>query len=154
MKEIFKEISGSTSQIFAVGVGLLYLTIGIGGLAFVGVQSFPLLPHGTFIIFGMNPLHCIIHLVVGIVWLVASIRFEWSKRVNIILGIVFGTLTLLGLFNLLGFLGVNGIGNPDNFLHLMTGAFSLYFGTTASEGAKPIMKNHRSSNSSSSPWVQ
>jgi hypothetical protein len=35
----------------------------------------------------------------------------------------------------LSFLGINGLGDPDNFLHLVTASMSLYFGSAGAEAS-------------------
>jgi hypothetical protein len=42
-------------------------------------------------------------------------------------------VTVLGFVGGMGMLGMSGLADPDNFLHLATATLSLYFGTAAAE---------------------
>jgi hypothetical protein len=53
---------------------------------------------------------------------------------NLAIGIVLGLVTVLGFFEGLGMLGMSGLADPDNFLHLMTATVALYFGSVAAGG--------------------
>lgn len=119
----------SPAQRFALAAGVLYVVTAVAGFLLIGLGNFPLLPKATLVIFGINPLHNLLHLVVGMLWIYAATSLTMARRTNVILGVAFGALTVLGLMNLLGFLGVSGIADPDNFLHLISAALSLYFGT-------------------------
>lgn len=121
----------SPAQMFALIVGAVYVLIGLAGLFFtddiVGGQTEDKL---TF--FHINHLHNVVHLLLGAVWLAASRRHDWAKPANAALG---ATLLLVALLGFLlpdlmqDLLNIRGAGDPDNFLHLVTGAASLYFGT-------------------------
>ena len=52
---------------------------------------------------------------------------------NIGIGAVLGLVTILGFANVLSFLGIDGLADPDNFLHLVTASMSLYFGSAGAE---------------------
>jgi len=51
--------------------------------------------------------------------------------VNLAIGVVLGLVTVLGLFGGMGVLGMSGLADPDNFLHLATATLALYFGSLA-----------------------
>ncbi len=125
--------SKSPAQLFALVFGVVYALTGIVGFVAFGFGHSLTLPHETLIVFGVNPLHNAIHLVVGLVWIAVSGSFIWTKRTNLLFGVVFLALVALGLANLLGFLGISGPTDPDNALHFATAALAIYFGTV---GAK------------------
>jgi hypothetical protein len=81
------------------------------------------------LLFGVNPLHNIVHLAVGALWL-ASSRSEASARaVSILIGAVYLVVGVLGLFiNGSSDLNILNINQPDNALHLASAALGLYFG--------------------------
>jgi hypothetical protein len=81
------------------------------------------------LLFGVNPLHNIVHLAVGALWL-ASSRTEASARtVSILIGAVYLVVGVLGLFiNGSSDLNLLNINQPDNALHLTSAALGLYFG--------------------------
>jgi hypothetical protein len=90
--------------------------------------------HPTLLIFAVNPLHNVIHVLLGLVWLAAAPRVPTARLANLALGVVLGLVTVLGFVGVTGMLGMSGIGDPDNFLHLATATLSLYFGTVAAGG--------------------
>jgi putative ABC transport system permease protein len=47
------------------------------------------------------------------------------------LGIVLGLVTVLGFAGGMGLLGMSGLADPDNFLHLATATLALYYGSVA-----------------------
>ncbi len=124
------------AQKVAFIAGAVYFVTALAGFALIGVGHFPLLPKATLIIFGINPLHNSLHMAVALVWIYCARSHELAKRSLVIIGVTFGLLTITGMLNLLGFLGVNGISDPDNFLHLLTAMVALYFGTAGADSAK------------------
>ena len=133
LRTALSRYTSSPAQKFAFFVGFVYVLTGTAGFALIALGHFPLLPRATLVIFGVNPLHNALHFVVGVVWILAASSLANAKRANIAIVLAFGTLTILGLLRLLGFLGVSGISDPDNFLHLASAALALYFATVGSE---------------------
>ena len=119
------------AQRFAAVFGLVYFVVGAAGFAVTGGHDFAGMDHGTLLIFSVNPLHNVIHLALGIVWLAAAPRHRFAKLANLGIGIVLGLVTVLGFFGGMGMLGMSGLGDPDNFLHLATATLALYFGSMA-----------------------
>jgi uncharacterized protein DUF4383 len=114
-------------QLFALAFGAVYVLIGI--LGFIT----PLVPGGKLLgIFGINPLHNIIHLAIGALFVLGSTSAAMAKTINLIVGVVYLLVGVLGLFSVVvpGLIANNG---PDTALHLATGALAVYFGTA---GAK------------------
>jgi hypothetical protein len=104
------------------------------GVAFVlvGILGFiPLFtPDGHLLgIFEVNGVHNVIHLVSGIAALLASKTYRYSKLYFQVFGVVYGLVTLLGIFagdNAI--LGIVAHNVADIFLHLIITAAALYFG--------------------------
>ena len=119
------------AQRFALVFGAVYFLVGAAGFAVTGGHDFAGMDHGTLLIFSVNPLHNVIHLALGIVWLAAAPRHRFAKLANLGIGIVLGLVTVLGFFGGMGMLGMSGLGDPDNFLHLATATLALYFGSMA-----------------------
>ena len=125
----------SAAQRFAAAFGLVYLLVGIAGFAVTGVDDFAGMHHHTLLIFAVNPLHNVIHVVLGLAWLGAAPHHRYARIANLAIGVVLGLVTVLGFVNGMGMLGMSGLGDPDNFLHLATATLSLYFGSVAAGGA-------------------
>jgi len=113
-------------QLFALVFGAVYVLIGILGM-FVTTSVDEA---GTLIVFDVNLIHNIVHLAVGGLWLVGSRTAASAKTVNLIIGVVYLLLALLGFLEV-GFLVdlLTEINLADNLLHLVTGSAALYFGT-------------------------
>jgi hypothetical protein len=121
-------------QMFSAVFGAVYLAVAASGFALTGLSNFAGHEHSTLIVFGVNPLHNSIHLVMAIAWIAAAPSLLWSQRVSIAVGCVFALVTVAGVLGVLEFLGMmGGLADPDNLLHLATSALALYFGTLATE---------------------
>jgi hypothetical protein len=127
----------SPAQRFAAAFGLVYLAVGIAGFAVTGFQDFAGHDHHTLLIFAVNPLHNVIHVVLGAAWLIGCRRHSSARVVNLTLGVVLGLVTVLGFFGGMGLLGMSGLADPDNFLHLATATLALYFGSVAAGAPAP-----------------
>ena len=83
-----------------------------------------------FGIFGVDALHNLVHLVAGILLLVATSKGEGSMRsMAMILGIVVASVTILGFLvgdgKILGLIATN---NASNTLHLVVAVLLLFVG--------------------------
>ena len=119
------------AQRFAAVFGVVYFLVGAAGFLVTRGHDFAGMDHGTLLIFSVNPLHNIIHLALGIAWLAAAPRHRAARTANLVIGVVLGLVTVLGFFDGMGVLGMAGMGDPDNFLHLATATLALYFGSVA-----------------------
>ncbi|NYJ05002.1 DUF4383 domain-containing protein [Petropleomorpha daqingensis] len=119
------------AQRFALVFGLVYLAVGVAGFAVTGFSDFAGMHHDKLLVFSVNPAHNVIHLAMGLAWLAAAPHHRPAKAVNLVLGVVLGLVTVLGAFDGMGILGMSGLADPDNFLHLATATLSLYFGSLA-----------------------
>jgi hypothetical protein len=119
------------AQRFAAAFGVVYFLVGAVGFAITGVSDFAGPHHHTLLIFAVNPLHNVVHVVLGVAWLASAPRHGSAKITNLALGVVLGLVTVLGFVDGMGVLGMSGLGDPDNFLHLATATLSLYFGSVA-----------------------
>jgi hypothetical protein len=115
-------------QLFALVFGAVYVLVGI--LGFID----PLVDDQDKLlgIFGVNGLHNVAHLAVGALLLFGSRTPDTARMVNLVVGIVYLLLGVLGLFGILieegQSLDLNN--NPaDTALHFATAALALYFGT-------------------------
>jgi hypothetical protein len=122
--------------LFALVFGAVYVLIGIAGFFVTGFDDFAAKDYSEeLILFPVNPLHNIVHIVVGALWLGAAGRHESAKNVNLLIGAVYALVAILGFFGALKFLAIEDAGSADNFLHLATALLSLYFGSAGAESA-------------------
>ncbi|MBK5229068.1 MAG: DUF4383 domain-containing protein [Actinobacteria bacterium] len=123
------------AQLFALVFGIVYLTVGLVGFAVTGFDSFA---GKTFdeelIIFALNPLHNIVHIGLGAVWIGAAAKHATAKSANMLLGVVLLLVFALGMAGVLEFLAIKDAGAADNYLHLATAALALYFGSVGAAG--------------------
>lgn len=125
------------AQMFALVFGVVYLLIGVLGFAVTGFDNFAAEQGDKLLLFPVNPLHNIVHLALGAVWLGAAGSHAAAKSVNMLFGIVLLLVFVLGMASVLKFLAIEDAASSDNYLHLATAALSLYFGSIGAEGARP-----------------
>ncbi len=123
------------AQRVAALFGTVYLAVGIAGFAVTGVHDFAGMDHDTLLIFSVNPLHNVVHTVLALVWLAAAPRHGTARAANLAMGVVLGLVTVLGFVDGMGMLGMAGLADPDNFLHLATASLALYFGSVGAVAA-------------------
>jgi F0F1-type ATP synthase membrane subunit a len=125
------------AQTWALAIGVVYLLVGIVGFAVTGFGNFFGHTYGNdLLIFSLNPAHNIVHLLLGAVWIWASRTYDTAKTVNTVFGVVLLVVFVLGLLGVLKFLAIKDAGDPDNYLHLLTGAASVFFGTAGALGRR------------------
>lgn len=125
------------AQIFALAFGVVYLFVGLMGFAITGFDNFAgSVFEEKLLIFPVNPLHNLVHIAIGGVWLGSSSRHATAKQANLIIGIAYALVAALGFAGVLKFLAISGAASADNWLHLVTALVSLYFGTAGASGLR------------------
>lgn len=118
--------AGSSVQKAALVVGIVFLLVGIAGfvpgittgdLAGAGHESMGMLLG----IFQVSVLHNIVHLLFGVVGLLAANRASGSRMYLVLGGVVYFVLWVYGLFTAGHNSGANFVplNNADNWLHLV-----------------------------------
>lgn len=111
----------STLRIIAVIFGIVFIVVGI--LGFV-----PGITVGGHLlgIFSVDAMHNFVHIVSGIVALLAASKDTLSKLFFQVFGIIYGIVTVWGFLtgNVLGM----QMNMPDNILHLVIAVIALYLG--------------------------
>ena len=116
-------------QRFAQVFGAVYLLVGLLGFAVTSGVGFAATDGGSLLGFEVNPLHNIVHLAVGALWLASSRTEAGARTVSTLIGAVYLLVGILGLFiNGSSDLNLLNINQPDNALHLASAALGLYFG--------------------------
>jgi hypothetical protein len=113
------------NQWFAVLFGIVYVLVGAVGFFVTGDVEFTSPTGKDLLIFGINPLHNIIHLALGLVWLIGAMLGAGAARsINILLGVV---LLLVGIagFVVPDDVNILALDIEDNFLHLVTAVLAL-----------------------------
>lgn len=128
-------------RFFALVLGIIYVIIGIAGF----IPAFLVHPpaaapelavnaaHGyLFGLFPVNILHTLVHLAIGVWGVVAYKSFAASRVFSRSVAIIFGILTVLGLFPVLNtFFGLIPLHSHDIWLHALTAGVAAYFGWAA-----------------------
>jgi Domain of unknown function (DUF4383) len=126
------------AQTFALVFGAIYLLIGLVGFAVTGFDNFATGSTDELIIFHLNPLHNLVHIAIGAVWIGAASDHAKAKSVNTAIGVVYLLVALLGFLHtpdkVMEWLNIHSASDPDNFLHLVSGAAGVFFGTAGAEG--------------------
>jgi hypothetical protein len=118
------------AQIFALAFGITYLVVGIVGFAVTAFDGFvSSTQNEELFIFALNPLHNIVHIALGAVWVAAAGKHAIAKTVNLVLGGVLLLVFALGMVGALEWIAIKDAGSPDNYLHLGTAVLAIYFGT-------------------------
>ena len=118
-------------QLFALVFGAVYVLVGILGFFDPLVDD----QDKLLGIFGITPLHNVAHLAVGALLLFGSRAPDTARMVNLVVGVVYLLLGVLGLFGILiedgQAIDLNN-NAADTVLHFATAALALYFGTAGS----------------------
>lgn len=129
------------TQKFALGIGIVYLVMGVMGFIPALVTQPDPLPFyidklgvvsGFGYLMGLFPVntpHNIIHIATGLIGIAASIALDSSRLFAGQLGIYYTALAILGLIPVTNtFFGLFPIYGFDVLLHGVTGLLGIYFG--------------------------
>ncbi len=121
---------GNIARPFALVVGVVYLAVGLIGFIVTGFSGL-VTTHGTSLLgFELNVFHNLVHLVIGLGFIVASRLPDATITQGILIGggAVYLVAALLGFLNRVPIIAVHDGLAPDNFLHLFSGAAAVLFG--------------------------
>lgn len=108
-------------QWLALGLGAVYTLVGLAGFAVTGLDNFASNTDKTLLGFELNPLHNIVHLVIGLAGLAMWRRFDMARTYGWALAVGYGAVFVYGLV---------AVGNDDpNILSLNTADNGLHLGT-------------------------
>jgi hypothetical protein len=130
-------------QSFSMIAGSIYVVGGIIGFFVTGFGNFTeMTNHHLFGVFMLNPYHNIVHIILGMLWLVAAFALTpaGTQGMNVSIGGVYALATVLGFLGDLSVLSIPSGAAGDNFLHLVTALATLALGTgllTTAGGREP-----------------
>lgn len=116
------------NQLFALLSAAVYLSAGVIGFFVTGFDDFASDTTEKLIILGLNPLHNVVHLVLGAAWLAAAFSPTYARTANVALGAGLLVAFFLGVAGGATFLNIDNAAEPDNYLHLFYGIASLAIG--------------------------
>lgn len=124
------------AQLFALVFGAVYVLVGIAGFfvadEFTGGQA-----SDQVIVFPVNHMHNIVHLLIGGALLFGSTKADLAKSVNLIVGVAYALVAVLGFMGVVTPELLNDRGVADDFLHLATAILAIYFGTAGATTTRP-----------------
>jgi uncharacterized membrane protein YuzA (DUF378 family) len=111
------------AQLLALVIGVVYTLVGVAGFFVTGFENFAAETDKTLAGFEINPLHNLVHLVIGLAGLALWRRLDTARTYGWLLAAGYGLTFLYGLFAAgngdINFLSING---ADNGLHLVSAA--------------------------------
>jgi Domain of unknown function (DUF4383) len=119
--------SGRTvPEILGLAFGAVYLLVGIVGFFITGFDDFAAHDTGEkLLVFAINPLHNIVHIVIGIAGLLLSRTLAGARTYGWLLAVGYGAAFIYGLLAAgeeWDFLNINA---ADNVLHIATALVGL-----------------------------
>jgi hypothetical protein len=113
-------------QWLALAVGILYTVIGIAGFFVTGLDDFAGHEGHSLLGFEVNPLHNVVHLLIGVLGLAMSARLRTARAFGWLLFVGYGAVFIYGLVvdknSDANFLALNG---ADDVLHLLSALAGL-----------------------------
>ena len=113
-----------TARNFAYAFGLTYLLVGLIGFGLTGFSDFAASDGHVLVVFEVNPLHNIVHLLIGgALFFAARAGEAVSRKVVALIAAAYAAVGVLGLFIVNNpSLNILALNHPDNVLHLVTAA--------------------------------
>lgn len=112
-------------EILGLAFGAVYLLVGIVGFFITGFDDFA--GHGdhTLLIFDINPLHNVVHIVIGIAGLLLSRTLAGARTYGWLLAVGYGAAFVYGLVAVGEDWDILNINAADNVLHIATALVGL-----------------------------
>ncbi len=114
---------------FTLVLGMVLLAVGILGVVTGGHNH-------KLIIFGINASHNIVHIVSGLLAILATLKNEDSAKMYcLVFGAVYGVVTIAGLLHVAFVVNLLNLNKPDHLLHFLISAACLWVGLQAKKAA-------------------
>jgi hypothetical protein len=114
------------AQYLALAIGIAYTLAGLAGFLVTGFDEFAEDTGETLLGLGVNPLHNIVHLIIGLAGIALWARLDTARVYGWLLAVGYGATFVYGLVAVddpeLNILNIN---NPDNLLHLVSALLGL-----------------------------
>jgi hypothetical protein len=132
-------MSQSPNRLVGTIFGVVYLLVGLAGFVVTGGVSFAATEGEPLIVFEVNPLHNIVHLLIGAALLIAarsSVRA--AKGMNTTVGAVYLLVGILGLFLVGSSANILALNGADNVLHFASAILLLGVGLAADTSRREV----------------
>ncbi len=127
------------NKLVATIFGAVYVLVGLVGFLVTASVGFVATEGGLLLgIFSLNPLHNVVHLLVGALLLYAGLRMAeaGAATINTVVGAVYLLVGILGLFIIGGSLNLLALNAADNVLHFLSAVVLLGVGLFARARAR------------------
>lgn len=132
------------AKLFANTFGAVYLAVGLIGFIVTGFDGFAATQGETLILFELNPLHNIVHLLVGGGLLAAGMAGEHVARpVSGVVGAVYALVGVVGFVVIGTAANILALNVADNLLHLVTAAVAFFAVSVSRDQAVPARAESR-----------
>jgi hypothetical protein len=129
--------TSSVNRLLGYVLGIVFLLVGALGFAVTSGVGFADRDGNTLLGFEVNPLHNIVHLLVGAVLLLGATRGVAAARsANTAVGGVYLLVGIIGLFILSSSANILALNSADNVLHLVSAVALLGAGLAADKPAR------------------
>jgi uncharacterized membrane protein YuzA (DUF378 family) len=129
------------AQWLALAIGIVYTLVGLAGFAVTGFDQFAEVTGETLLGFEVNPLHNIVHLIIGLAGIALWSRLSSARVYGWLLALAYGATFLFGLAAVgnpdINFLSLNG---ADNGLHLVSALAGLAIALWPARRAEPAYR--------------
>jgi hypothetical protein len=125
-------------QVLGLAFGAIYLLVGIVGFFITGFDDFAGHTNETLIVFRINPLHNIVHILIGVVGLALSRTLVGAKTFGLLLLVGYGAAFVYGLFATGRSWDILNLNWADNILHIA----SALVGGAIYAGANRFLGSH------------
>lgn len=117
-------------------LGVIYLLVGLLGFTVSGAHAFVGARGGDLLgLFAVNGLHNVVHLAVGAVLILGAVAgVVAAKTLNIVVGVVYLAVAVLGYLNTDASLNLLALNMPDHALHAGSAVLLIAFGLAGDRG--------------------
>jgi hypothetical protein len=123
---------------YATILGWTFVVVAVAGFFLTGFGDFFGVDGETLILFGVNPAHNVIHLILGVTYLIGARASEAGARaVVLVLSSAYLLVGVLGLLLMDTSANILAINQADNILHLAVGALGVAVVALTSRKAAP-----------------
>jgi Domain of unknown function (DUF4383) len=128
----------TANRLLGAAFGAVYILVGLLGFTVSGGHGFAATDGGKLLgIFMVNPMHNVVHLLVGALLLAGAAGGELAAaRVNTLVGGVYLAVGVVGLFILNSSHNILALNSADNALHFGSAAVLLAVGLAARRPAR------------------
>ena len=132
-------MSSSPNRLVGTVFGIVYLLVGLAGFVVTGGVSFAATQGEPLLVFDVNPLHNIVHLLIGAALLIAArTSVRAAKGVNTTVGAVYLLVGILGLFLVGSSANILALNGADNVLHFASAILLLGVGLAADTSSQHV----------------